>query len=381
MALSLVLLAGSGLFVRTLVNLKTLDPGFDRRNVLLAGVSFNGPDPDDRVALAWQELLRRAAAIPGVDSASASIGGPFGGASMKGGVRIEGGAGQANLEGSWLLSISSNFFRTLGGRLAAGRDFAAHDFVPGAPRVAIVNETMARVNFGSPNPLGRKFASFGTEPPEWVEVVGVAADMKFDSLRTAAPSIIYRPYSQFGGYQPHIMTLELRARRDALAMGPALRREVAAASRGFVLGDILTESKMVDDTLVRERLLATVGSFFGGVALLLAALGLYGTVGYAVSRRTQEIGIRMALGARQGQVVRMLLGESLAPVAIGAAVGMAVAMEAGRAVAGLLFGIRPQDPGAILGSAALLAATAAAAAFVPAMRACRAAPVEALRNE
>src|SRR5262249_12697337 len=162
------------------------DPGFDRRNVLVAGVHFEGPDADERVALAWQELLRRLAAIPGVESVSLSIGGPFGGASMKGGVRIEGGAGPPHLEGSWVLSLSPRFSQARGGRLAAGRDFGPGDLTRGAPRVAIVNETMARVYFGGGNPLGRRFAEFGTDPPQWVEVVGVAADMKFDSLRAAA---------------------------------------------------------------------------------------------------------------------------------------------------------------------------------------------------
>ena len=205
--------------------------------------------------------------------------------------------------------------------------------------------------------------------------------MKFDSLRTAPPGMVYLPFTQLGGEAPRIMVVQIRARRDSLALASALRRELAASNGSFVLNDILTQTKMVDDTLLRERLLATVGSFFGFLALLLAALGLYGTVGYSVSRRTQEIGIRMALGARQGQVLRMILGEALRPVAGGAAAGAVGAFFAWRVVAGLLFGIGARDPASILGPAALLAATALAAAFVPALRACKAAPVEALRNE
>jgi predicted permease len=381
MALSLVLLVGAGLFVRTLINLKTLNPGFDQHNILLAGVHTDSHDPPERVAAAWLELLRRAATIPGVESVSVSIGGPFGGASAFGPVSILGATGPANMEA--FIPISSNFFGTLGARLVTGRDFEARDFEPAAARVAIVSQTMARRYFGSGNPLGRKLVSFGAPPGTWTEVVGVAADMKFDSLRTAPPAIVYQPFTQFGsGGAQRIMVVEVRARRDTLSLAPALRREVAAAGGGLTLNeDILTETKMIDDTLIRERLLAAVGSFFGFVALLLAALGLYGTVGYAVSRRTQEIGIRMALGARQGQVVRMILAEALTPVAVGGVAGMAAAVWAGRLLAGLLFGIRPQDPGAILVSAAMLAGTSLAAAFVPASRACRTAPVEALRNE
>ncbi len=382
MSLSLVLLVASGLFVRTLINLKTLDPGFDQHNILLAGVHSNSSTPAGRMALAWQELLRRAAAIPGVESVSLSIGGPFVGASMNGPVRIQDPTAPANLQVNFFMPISANFFRTIGARLAAGRDFEPRDFEPSAPRVAIVSEAMARRYFGNQNPLGRKFDSFEADPPQWIAIVGVAADMKFDSLRTLPPAIVYRPFTQFGGGAPlRVMTVELRARRDTLSLAPALRREFAAAGGEFVLDDILTQTKMIDDTLVRERLLAAVGSFFGFVALLLAALGLYGTVGYAVSRRTQEIGIRMALGARQGQVVRMILAEALAPVAIGGVAGAVAATWSGRLVASLLFGIRPQDPGAILLSAALLAVTSLAAAFVPALRACRTRPVEALRNE
>ena len=381
MALSLVLLVASGLFVRTLLNLKALNPGFDRRNLLLAEVHSDSPETGARLALAWQEALRRTAAIPGVESASASIGGPFGGASMSGPARVQGETDSAHLEMNWFIPISTNFFHTLDGRVAMGRDFEARDYEPGAPCVAIVSETMARHHFGNANPLGRKFEGLPMSCSPSIEIVGVAADMKFDSLRKAPPPLIYVPYPQFDGSTPRIMTIELRARRDTLSLGPALRRELAASNGSFGLTDVLTETKLVDDTLIRERLLATVGSFFGLIALLLAALGLYGTVGYAVSRRTQEIGIRMALGARQGQVLRMILAEAFRPVVVGAAAGAIGAVFAARLVTSLLFGVGPRDPSAILGPAALLAVTSLAAAFVPALRACRAAPVEALRNE
>ena len=379
MALSLVLLAGASLFVRTLVNLRALDPGFDRHNVLLAEVAYSGGENNHRVVLSWQELLRRAQTIPGVESASVSIGGPFAGASMSGPVRILGDTGPARLDPNQFVAVSSRFFDTFGGRLIEGRDFEPRDFEDGAGRVAIVNETMKRRYFGSANAIGRQFSMFG-DPPHWIEIIGVASDMKFDSLRTAAPAIIYEPFPVFGG-APKLMSLELRAHRDTLAVAPVLRREATAANAGFTLQELVPHSKQIDDTLIRERLLATVGTFLGIVALLLTALGLYGTVGYAVSRRTQEIGIRMALGARQGQVVWMILGEALTPVVAGGAAGVAAAIWTGRLVSGLLFGIRPQDPGAILVPAGMLLATSLAAAFVPALRACRTAPVQALRNE
>jgi predicted permease len=385
MALSFVLLVTSVLFVRTLVNLLALDPGFDRHHVILAGVTYTGKESGPALDLAWQELARRAAAIPGVESASTANGGPFVGASASLPLRVEGATGRPNLDPNWLVPVSANSFRTFGARLAMGRDFEPRDFAPGAPWVAIVNETAAHRHFGNQNPLGRRISDFDSNPPRWVEVVGVAPDMRFDSLRSAPPAMIYFPFPQaafaVAGGSPRIMTLELRVRGATGSLARALRREVAAANPGFALGDIVSQDKLVEDTLIRERLLATVGSFFGGIALLLAGIGLYGTMTYSVSRRTQEIGIRMALGATRRTVLGMVLGEALVTVTAGGVVGLAAALFVGRLLATLLFGLKAQDPATMLLAAALLAGTALAAAFIPALRACRTDPIEALRNE
>jgi len=385
MALSFVLLVTSLLFARTLLNLEALDPGFDRHHVILAGVTYKGPDIGAGLDLAWQELARRAASIPGVESASTADGGPFLGTAATLPIRVEGDTGHPNLDPVSLVPVSANSFRTLGVRLMTGRDFEPRDLASGAPWVAIVNETAAHRHFGNQNPLGRRISDFDSKPPRWAEVVGVVPDMRIDSLRSSPPPMIYFPFTQIAfavvGGSSRVMTLELRVRGTAGSLARALRREVAAANPGFVLGDIISQDKLVEDTLIRERLLATVGSFFGGIALLLAGLGLYGTMSYSVSRRTQEIGIRTALGATRRTVLAMVLGEAFVTVTGGAVVGIAVALLVARLLADLLFGLKPQDPATMLLAATLLAATALAAAFVPALRACRTNPIEALRNE
>ncbi len=387
MALSLVLLVASALFVRTLLNLKTLDPGFDRHNIILAIVQFRGTENGDRLTLAWQELLRRITAIPGVESVSASTGGPFVPSRRAGEIRIANTPWNDNLPITWFIAISTNYFRTFGTRLARGRDFEPRDFEPSAPAVAIVNARLAQRFFGNDNPIGRKLNDFGPKPPpgaETIEVVGVATDMKYDSLRTAPPTLVYLPLPQHGSgikLDLNFLTVELRTRQDSASITPALRRDLAAANSGFVLRNITSVTKLIDDTLIRERLLATVGSFFGILALLLAGIGLYGTMSYSVLRRTQEIGIRMALGAGRLQVLRMLLSEALATVAVGGMAGVAGAIFVGRIVASLLFGLTPQDPSTIVLACGLLVATALLAALLPALRACRIAPMEALRNE
>jgi predicted permease len=380
MAISLVLLIVSALFVRTLLNLKAFDPGFDRRHVILAEVQYKGPIKDSELVRAWGEAVRRVMTIPGVEAASASLGGPFIGSYMHAALRVQGSKQAANLSENWFVPVSANYFSTRSAKIVAGRDFDGRDFVQGAPRVAIVSETLARRFFGNEPAVGKKMCDFEFVKPQWAEVIGVVKDMKFESLRSAPPSMFYFPFTQMEAI-PRSMTLEMRARRDSVSIGPEIRREVAVANPGFAAGTIESQDQLIDKTLIRERLLATVGSFFGALAILLAGIGLYGTMSYSVSRRTQEIGVRMALGARREQVLRMVLSEALVTVGLGAVAGVAAALAIVRAIAGLVFGIQPRDPLTAGAAVAVLAGASISAALIPALRAARTDPMNALRNE
>jgi putative ABC transport system permease protein len=243
----------------------------------------------------------------------------------------------------------------------------------------VINETLARRYFSNENPIGKAFSDAGQDPPQWTQIVGVAEDAKLHSLRQPAPPLIYLPYTAGGADTG--MCLELRARTDMRSITAALRREARAVSAQFEIERITTQNKLVDDSLLRERLLAKLGSFFGALALLLAAIGLYGITSYAVAQRTQEFGIRMALGARRQDILGMVLRDSLLVVAVGAAVGAAAALAVTRFVASLLFGLTAYDPDTVLIAAGVLSAVALAAAFIPAYRAARTDPMVALRYE
>jgi len=220
------------------------------------------------------------------------------------------------------------------------------------------------------------FSDMEASPPRWTQVIGVVQDAKLNSLRTPAPPLIYLPYPVDG--VEDWMSLEIRARVDVASIASALRRITNSA---FVVSTITTQNKLVDDTLLRERLLAKIGSFFGVLALVLAAVGLYGIMSYAVARRTSEFGIRMALGATRGAVLGVVLRDSLRIFIAGATIGVAAALGMTRFVASLLFGVSTRDPLAVAISIFVLAAIAFVAAFLPAYKAARTDPTTALRYE
>jgi predicted permease len=373
-AISMVLIVGAMLFLTTLRRLTTLDPGFDRRNVLLAGVRMtNPPTARAKVDAAWTELLRRAAAIPGVEAASLSSWSLFGGNTRTEAIYRPG--KPLNDEMVYVLPVSREFFRTMGTPLISGRDFTSSSETP----VAIVNQTFARLFFPGENPVGKLIGEDDSRSV-WLRIVGLAQDAKYDNLRAAAPPMVYLPLEH--NKEPfHGVTLELRTRLNAGSVAPALRKEIAAAGPNLKADEIVRQTKLVDDTLVQERLLAKLSTFFGALALLLAAIGLYGIMSYAIVRRRQEIGIRMALGAGQRRVLGMVLRESLAVVVVGSAIGIGAALLITPVVKSLLFGVSPADPVSMALSAATLLIVAAVAGFLPARRASRVDPMIALRYE
>jgi predicted permease len=388
-AFSLVLLVAAGLLLGTLLRLATLDPGFRRDGVLLATLDLRGAkggdegDGAERRRAVYAEVLRRVRQAPGVRSASTSAFMPMTGAGWNGAVAIDGRVPEdpfAEDALAMLNAVSDGWFRTLGTRFVAGRDFGPGDGA-GAPKVAVVNEAMARRFFGSAAAaMGRRFqvqGGFGLS--EEIEVVGVVQDAKYRSLRETIEPTAYVPLTQDPGPSP---TLELQVRGDVAPA--ALAREVAGVAARVdpeIALELTTLESLVAGSLGRERLLATISGFFGALALLLAVVGLYGTVAYTVTRRRAELGVRIALGATRERVIRMVLGEVGRLLALGIALGAALALAATRLMTGFLYDLAPNDPATLALAALLLAGAGLAAGALPAWRAARVEPMAVLREE
>ena len=379
-ALSLVLVVAAGLLVGSFRRLSTLDPGFDRRGVLLVDADFSGTDLEgERRAAARRDLLERLRAVPGVDSASASMITPVSGIMWNEVVTAPGFEPKERDDGlAYFNTVSGGYFTTLGTPLLAGRDLSATDGAE-APRVAVVDEVFARKVFGKANPLGKTFRTQvgdGTSDP--MEVVGVVGDAKYGSLDEDPPPSVYLPFGQGDEFGTH-MSFELRTGGSPGALRAAVRQAVARVSPAITF-EATPLSEQLAASLTRPRLLATLSGFFGALALLLAMIGLYGTLSYAVTRRRGEIGVRMALGAAGRQVLRMVFAEAGLLVLAGLAVGTALALAATRFIASFLYGVGAADPVTLAVSAGLLAATALGAALLPAARAAAVDPNEVLRE-
>lgn len=376
-ALSLMLLIGAGLFVRTLQNLERLNPGFRSEGVLLVNLDPRRAGYKDAgLAALYEELLHRFERLPGVISATLSSNTPLSGAIWSEPVSING--QPPTKESAHINLVAPKYFNTLGTPLMLGRDFNAEDR-PGASGVAIVNETFARQFLGE-HPLGQR-VSIPNPHYDSFEVVGVVKDTRSWSLREAAPPSLYLPAFQY----PQMIGaayFELRA-EGSLARTAALARDVLHARFRSIPAAVQAEpfTEQVRRTLTQERMLAALGTCFGALALILAAVGLYGLLAYAVARSTSEIGIRIALGARRGEVLGWVLWRALRLVACGIALGIPGAWAGSRLVSSTLFGLTPTDPPAICGATALFALTALAAALLPAFRAARIDPMVALRYE
>ncbi|HEV8347632.1 MAG TPA: ABC transporter permease [Vicinamibacterales bacterium] len=382
-ALSLLLLVGAGLFIRTLINLQRVDLGINRANVLLFSLApgtagYEGP----RLIALYDRLLEQIGAQPGVRSASFSRIPVIAHSASRTSLEIEGSEGSALQPHDhidiWINTVSARFAETMGIPIVAGRDFGPQD-TASSPIVVLVNETMARRFFATPNPVGREFNFGGRTNPRWT-VVGVVRDAKYASVQEEVPPTMYYLYRQ----RPRglgEMVFEVRTAGEALDFVPAARRIVREADVNLPLIDVKTQSAQVDETLFTERMFARLSGLFAGLALTLACVGVYGLLAYAVTRRTTEIGIRVALGAQRGDVVWMILREALALAAIGVAIGLPAALAATRVLKTMLFGLQPHDPATIAFAAVLLVGVASAAGFIPARRAARVEPMQALRCE
>jgi predicted permease len=378
-ALSLVLLVTAGLFGRTLSRLHGIELGFARDNILLftirpSSAGYGGP----ALTALYENVRARLAALPGVEAVSLSVRPlPAGGGSMAP-IDIAGSPERSRDDSrrrsAALTTVGPDFFATMRMPLAAGREFTERD-VAGSARVVVVNRAMARL-FGLENPVGRTL-TFNDAP---YEIVGLVDDALAFFLKEERRPIVYFSYLQ-NTRAPGQMTYELRTAGPPGELATAVRELVRGVDSRLAIHDLKTQADHVDQAISMEIVLAKLCSMFAALALAIAAVGIYGTVAFNVARRTTEIGIRMALGARSGRVMWMVQRDVLLTAAAAFAVGLPLAMIVSRAVESLLYGIRPADPVSIgLGVGAVLGC-ALTAGFVPARRAARIDPVSAIRSE
>ncbi|HXB72448.1 MAG TPA: ABC transporter permease [Candidatus Acidoferrales bacterium] len=379
-ALSLVLLIGAGLMLKTFAKLANLDTGFEKNQVLLIRVDPRYASvPLDRRLPLYQELQRRLAAVPGVRSASFADITPVSGSSSDQIVHVDGYAAKSRRDLQVLVNlVSSGFFATMETPFLAGRDFNEYDTLH-APLVGVINESMANKFFGSPAAaVGKTFRQGWNEISSPIQVIGVVKDTKYRGLREEKEAIAYYPQSQL---PPARWTnFLLRANGPAAALIPGVKTAVNEVNHDITL-QFRTLALQLDESLGRERLLATLSGFFGTLALALAVIGLYGVMSYNVARRRNEIGIRMALGAEQARVLRMVLGEVAILIVAGLALGLAGAISGTRFLASFLYRLEPNDPTTLAAACVILAAAAVVAGLLPARRAANLDPMTALREE
>ena len=312
----------AGLFLRSLTKLKTLDTGFDRKNVLLLTVDpkLIGYDTP-RLPHLYRELLARIETLPGLRSASLSRYGQLSPGRAMTGVSVEGYTPRPSEQLLVRLNpVGPGFFETMGIALLRGRPFDAQDSDTGV-KVAVINESMMRRYFGNENPVGRHIAIGGQTKGPPTEIVGVVRDSKYNSLREQTAQMVYLPYLQSGGNLAR-MTFAVRTLSKPIELVRAVQSEIWAADPNLPIYDVKTLQQQLDQSLVQERLVAILSSFFGLVALGLATVGLYGLMAYSVAQRTHEIGLRMALGAQRTDVLRLVLNHGLLLTICGSAVGL-----------------------------------------------------------
>jgi macrolide transport system ATP-binding/permease protein len=376
-AISLVLLVGAGLFLRTLTNLNSTALGFNSDHVLLFSVNPRQAGYDKEALVRFYESLQsRFSGIPGVRSVTSSNFPLVSGAAGTTGVKLSGFVGKN--PGSSVLYVGPGFLTTMEIPILLGRQIDERDVRAGAS-VAVVNEEFAKTFFPKENPVGRHFLLGGAKGDD-LEIVGVARNARYSSLKRDIPPVSYVPYSQSLKFTGQ-MTYELRAAGDPLALTETVERIVGQADRRIPVSNVVTQAKRIDQTISQERTFATLCTCFSVLALLIACVGLYGTMAYSVARRTNEIGIRMALGAERGRVIWMVLREVLAMGVVGLGLGLIAALATSRLIESFLFQMKPNDPLALALAAVTLLAATLVAGFGPASAASRVDPWTALRDE
>ena len=381
-AISLILLVGAGLFARSLIKLQQENLGFNRENVLLASLDMRlaGYKPAELGAV-YRQLHERLSALPNVTSVTIGSFSPMQGSSTNSTITVRGYTAAKDEDTSVTdMQIGPNFAETLGVPLLLGREIGLQD-TPTSEKVAVVNQAFAKSFFHDENPIGRRATFEEKSDKDDFEIVGVIADSKYDSAKGKPDRTVFRPIFQVQDQQTFQNVFELRTAGDPLSLSAAVRATVAQVNDKLPIANITSLRLQTDEALNQEKLITQLVSFFGLLGLLLSCVGLYGIMAHAVVRRTNEIGIRMALGAERRNIIWMVLKESLLLVAIGLAVGIPAAWAAAHLIASQLFGVNPTDPVTLITAVVSLTAVAASAGYLPARKASRVNPLIALRYE
>src|SRR5271170_7783773 len=376
-ALSALLLVGAGLFARTLANLNTSHLGFRPDNLLL----FEIQPPRTRYAAPkdialYRQLEERLTSVPGINSITLADMALISNSISNSDFVPDGLSQKAKDDSSaYTIAVGQNYFSTMGIPIRSGRGFSETD-TETSRLVAVVNQQLVKDFFPNVNPIGRTFLS----DKKHIEIIGVSGDTRYANLRDEPPATFYLPYRQQPEGEQEI-TFAISSTRDKASILPALRNAIASVDKDLPLLDIRTQNEQIAETTKEERIFASLTSGFGVLALILASIGIYGIMAYAVARRTNEIGIRMALGAQSGRVLRMVLREASWLTAIGVIAGLAIAVAMGRLIASMLYGLKSYDPLTFSCAALFLAIIALAASWIPARRAASIDPIKALRHE
>jgi len=382
-ALSLLLVLGAALFVRTLVNLHSVEIGFNQENLLTFWLDASQAGYKDSMLKAlYARLDERFRALPGVRAATASDMLLVSDGNSRTSVTLPGTLKQESHGGSRtsLISVGPTFFGTMQIPILLGRSINSRD-VDGAPLAAVVNEVFAKQYLTNQNPVGQHFELHAGQTAN-LTIVGVAKNARYNSLKQAIPPVVYTSYLQNAIKRPPTgMFFELRTAANPLTLSVTVRKIVHQIAPGVPVTSMMTQSQVIDNTIVQERTFVDLCTAFAVLALVIACVGLYGTMAYAVLRRTNEIGIRIALGAERWQIIWMVLREVLVLVASGLAIGLLCAWSALSTIQSYVFGMKPADPLATLLAAGILITASVLAAFAPALRASQVDPMTALRHE
>ena len=379
-ALSATLLMGAGLFVHTLVNLNRIPLGFESNHILLFRLNLpRARYSDAQMTAFFQEMEERLASLPGVRSVTVSNIGIIGDGHSGGTFHVVGRPQENDPARVQTNAVGANFFQTLGISILQGRAFNGHD-TEASPKVAVVNRTLAAKFFPGENLIGKVFETDSEDVDDPIEIVGIAADTRYANLRSETPPTFYVPYLQkVDG--PARMMVEVRALADPSTVLPEVRRVVESLDRDLPLIDVRTMKDQVRSTLADERALAEFAGGFSVLALVLASIGIYGMMAYAVNTRTGEIGLRIAVGARTSQIVSRVLREAFWLTSAGIVVGMFAALWLTRFIRVMLYGLGNTDALTIGSTAVVLISVSLIAAFAPARRASRIDPIRALRHD